>query len=63
VLVATLYRRCLEITYQYAVTPWWQLQPDIQYVFNPSGVIANPNAPTQRVRNELVLSLRTNILF
>jgi porin len=53
----------LEITYQYQVTPWWQLQPDIQYVFNPSGGIANPNAPTQRVRNELVLGLRTNILF
>jgi porin len=53
----------LEITYQYQVTPWWQLQPDLQYVFNPGGGIANPNAPTQRVGNELVLGLRTNILF
>jgi len=53
----------LEITYQYQITPWWQLQPDIQYVFNPGGGIANPNAPTQRVGNELVLGLRTNILF
>jgi porin len=43
--------------------PWWQLRPDIQYVFNPTGVIANPNVPTQRVRNELDLDLRTNILF
>jgi porin len=53
----------IEITYQYQVTPWWQLQPDIQYVFNPGGGIANPNAPSQRVGNELVLGLRTNILF
>jgi porin len=53
----------LEITYQYQITPWWQLQPDIQYVFNPGGGIANPNAPSQRVGNELVLGLRTNILF
>jgi porin len=53
----------VEATYQYQVTPWWQLQPDIQYVFNPGGGIANPNAPVRRVGNELVLGLRTNILF
>ena len=53
----------LEVTYQYQVAPWCQLQPDIQYVFNPGGGIANPNASTQRVRNEMVLGLRTNILF
>jgi porin len=53
----------LEMTYQYQVTPWWQVQPDIQYVFNPGGGIANPNAPNQTVGNELVLGLRTNILF
>ncbi len=28
----------LELTYQYQVTPWWQLQPDFQYVFNPAPV-------------------------
>jgi porin len=53
----------LEVTYQYEVAPWWQIQPDIQYVFNPGAGIANPNAPTQRVGNEFVLGLRTNILF
>jgi porin len=52
-----------EVSYQYQATPWWQLQPDIQYVFNPGGGIANPNAPATRVGNELVLGLRTNILF
>ena len=53
----------VETTYQYQLRPWWQLQPDLQYVFNPGGGIVNPNAPNRRVGNELVLGLRTNILF
>ena len=53
----------IEATYQYQMRPWWQIQPDIQYVFNPGGGIANPNAPNQHVRDELVLGVRTNILF
>jgi len=53
----------LEVTYQYQVAPWWQIQPDIQYVFNPGGGVANPNSPTEKVKNELVLGVRTNILF
>jgi len=51
----------IEATYQRQVTPWLQLQPDAQYVFNPGG-IADPNATTnRRVGNELVLGLRANI--
>ncbi len=53
----------VEATYQYEVTPWLQLQPDVQYVFNPGGGLANPSNPTQRIRNELVVGARTNILF
>jgi porin len=53
----------LEMTYQYQVAPWWQIQPDIQYVFNPGGGILNPNDPTTTIKNELVLGVRTNILF
>ena len=53
----------IEATYQYQVTPWLQLQPDVQYVFNPGGGVANPNSPTQRVKDELVAGVRTNILF
>jgi len=53
----------VEMTYQYAVTPWLQLQPDIQYVWNPGAGVVNPNNPPQRVGNELVLGLRTNVLF
>ncbi|MFI5382595.1 MAG: carbohydrate porin, partial [Tepidisphaerales bacterium] len=53
----------IEVTYQYQATPWWQIQPDFQYVFNPGAGIANPTVPTQRVRNETIFGLRTNILF
>ena len=53
----------VEATYQYQVHPWWQLQPDIQYVLNPGGGIVDPTHPDRRVGDELVLGLRTNILF
>jgi porin len=53
----------VEATYQYEVFPWWQVQPDLQYVIDPGAGIANPNNPDQRVKNELVLGVRTNITF
>jgi porin len=53
----------IEATYQYQATPWWQLQPDLQYVVNPGGGIADPDAPTRRIGNEWVVGLRTNITF
>lgn len=54
----------LELTYQYQLVPWWQLQPDIQYVFNPGGGLQNPAAASgARIANELVMGLRTNIAF
>ena len=53
----------VEATYQYQVTPWWQIQPDFQYVFNPGAGVANPNSPGQRVKDEAIIGIRTNILF
>jgi len=53
----------VEVTYQYELTPWCQLQPDFQYVFHPGGGAANPNAPGQRIKDEAVIGLRMNILF
>jgi porin len=53
----------LEATYQVQVAPWWQIQPDLQYVINPGAGIVNRNNPTQRIKNELVVGLRTNITF
>jgi porin len=51
----------VEATYQYQLTPWAQLQPDLQYVFNPGAGLANPNNPASRTRNELVFGLRANL--
>lgn len=53
----------IELTYQYQVKPWLQIQPDIQYVINPGGGINNPFDPGKRIKNELVIGLRTNISF
>ncbi len=53
----------IEATYQYQFYPWCQIQPDAQYVFKPGGSVQNPVEPSQRVKNELVLGLRTNVLF
>jgi porin len=52
-----------EATYQWQLRPWLQIQPDLQYVFNPGGGIANPNQPNAPVRDEFVLGVRANILF
>jgi porin len=53
----------LEVTYQIQVTPWLQIQPDFQYIFNPGGGIANPNNPALRVKNEAVFGVRTGVTF
>jgi porin len=53
----------VELTYQYQPHPWLQLQPDLQYVFNPGGGILNPADPVRPVGNEFVIGLRSNILF
>jgi porin len=51
----------LELTYQYQLVPWWQFQPDVQYVFNPGGGLVDARRPPARIANELVVGLRTNI--
>jgi porin len=53
----------VELTYQYQVTPWWQLQPDFQYVFNPGAGIVNPSNPAVRLKDEAIMGLRTTITF
>ncbi len=53
----------LEVTYQFQVTDWWQLQPDFQYVTAPSGGVLNPNAPGRKIGDAAVLGLRSTITF
>lgn len=45
----------LEATYQFQVTPWCVLQPDVQYIINPNG--------TSDVGNALVIGARCSITF
>jgi porin len=52
----------VEATYQIQVTPWWQVQPDFQYVFNPGGGALDPNT-NEKIGDEAVIGVRTNILF
>ena len=45
----------VEATYKVQIAPWWSVQPDLQYVFNPSGVDGSHDA--------LVLGVRTAVTF
>jgi porin len=45
----------IEATYKVQVTPWWTVQPDFQYIFNPSG--------EQGSHDATILGLRTSITF
>lgn len=45
----------IEATYKITLAPWWDVQPDFQYVVNPSGVRGSSNA--------FVFGVRTAILF
>jgi len=53
----------IELTYQYQVAPWWQLQPDFQYMINPGGGIQNPLNTAQTVGDEAIIGVRTTITF
>jgi porin len=48
-----------ELTYQYQLYPWIQIQPDFQYVINPGAGLPSPNMPNQRIGNEPVFGIRT----
>jgi porin len=52
----------IEATYQAQIAPWLQIQPDFQYVMSPGGGVANP-ATGRKIGNEVVLGLRSNIVF
>ncbi len=59
------YEMALEVTYSAEVTPWWMVQPDLQFIFHPDGHLADPTDPTGRraVRDALVIGLRSKITF
>jgi porin len=52
----------LEATYRLRLTPWFKLQPDLQYVINPGAGIPTAQAPAP-LKNALVLGARVTIDF
>lgn len=52
----------LELTYQAQLAPWFQVQPDFQYIASPGGGVANP-LTGRRVRDAAILAVRTNVTF
>ncbi len=52
----------IELTYQAQLAPWWQVQPDVQYVVRPGGGIVNA-ASGKIVGDAAVLGLRTVVTF
>ena len=53
----------LELTYQAQLTPWWQVQPTAQYVFNLNAGVPDPRRPGKRLGDAAVFGLRTAITF
>jgi porin len=53
----------IEVTYQAQVTPWLQVQPDFQFIHRPGAGASDPNNPVQRIKDEAVFGVRSNITF
>ncbi len=53
----------LELTYQAQLTPWLQLQPDLQYVINPGAGVLNPDDNSRRLQNEIIAGIRAITTF
>jgi porin len=52
----------IEATYRARLTPWFKLQPDLQYVFGPGAGIPTPGH-TMPLKNALVVGLRMTVNF
>lgn len=53
----------IELTYIAQVTPWWTLQPDLQYIIHPGGNVPSPNNPTRAVEDSFLVGFRTRVTF
>lgn len=53
----------MEVTYQAEVKPWFVIQPDFQYIFNPSGGVENSAWQGHKVADELIFGLHSRVSF
>lgn len=52
-----------EISYIFRVTPWWSIQPDLQYIVHPGGRVPNPLDPARVIGDTFIAGVRTTINF
>jgi porin len=59
------YEMAVELTYRAQVTPWWTVQPDLQFILHPGGHVPDPTDPVglRPTRDAVVLGVRTAIVF
>jgi len=53
----------LEATYRVQMTPWWTVQPDLQFIRHPGGHVAPSNQPSKAIPNAVLMGLRSAVLF
>jgi porin len=51
----------IELMYQAQLTPWWTMQPDLQYIIRPGGGVLNPDGSFRP--NAWIVGVRTSLNF
>ncbi len=54
--------RLLELTYQAQIAPWWQIQPDAQYIGRPGGGVPGTTI-SHRIPDAYIIGVRTTVAF
>ncbi len=52
-----------ELGYEIKVAPWWRVEPDFQYIFNPGGGIPDSKPGKRKIPNAAVFGLESLIKF
>ncbi|WP_244474182.1 carbohydrate porin [Methylobacterium sp. Leaf87] len=52
-----------ELSYQAQIRPGWTVQPDLQYIFNPGGGLADPERPNTRIKGGFVFGMRSTLVY
>ena len=57
------YELSLDFTYSAALAPGWTVQPNLQFVVHPGGHVPRIGAPTEPVRNAVIVGLRSTMRY
>lgn len=57
------YETVFELSYVAKITPWWSIQPDLQYIVHPGGRVPHPLDPARAIGNAFIAGVRTTINF